>query len=119
MAAAGSTAWLQSNCNPCTNGWPRTSARSTSDWIGSRFGATLTVGAVCSIAALAVGVRVTRPNVRRLLALGQRATASDGPPAPEIVAEIGAVQQRLKVAARVSLALLIVAVTAMAAARYL
>src|SRR5258705_11135102 len=36
MAAAGSTAWLQSIFHPCTTGWPSTSGRSTTDWIGSR-----------------------------------------------------------------------------------
>ncbi|MEO8475856.1 MAG: hypothetical protein ABI572_02255 [Actinomycetota bacterium] len=88
------------------------------DWIGSAFGATLSFGALCAIVAMGLGASITRPNVRRMLALGRQVAESGGPPAPEVAAEIGAIQHRLKVAARVSLALLIVAVMAMASARY-
>jgi hypothetical protein len=89
------------------------------DWVTSTFGATLTIGALCAIAAMGFGVFVTRPNVGRLMALGRQVAESGGPPSPETAAEMGAIQQRLKVAARVSLALLIVAVVTMASARYL
>lgn len=89
------------------------------DWIGSRFGLALTIGALTAILALAVGVTVTRPNVQRLLALGRDVAASGGPPTPEVAAEIGAIQGRLRIYARVSLGLLIVAVLLMSTARYL
>lgn len=89
------------------------------NWIGSAFGAVLTVGAVASIAALAIGVSVTRPNVLRLMALGRQAAESGGPPSPEVAAEMGAIQARLKLFARLSLGLLAIAVLAMATARYL
>jgi hypothetical protein len=55
----------------------------------------------------------------RMMALGRQAAQAGGPPSPEVAAEIGAIQARLKVAARVSLALLLVSVTLMAVARYL
>ena len=77
------------------------------------------VGALCAIAAMGFGVFVTRPNVGRLLALGRQVAESGAPPTPEVGAEMGAIQQRLKRAARVSLGLLIVAVVAMSSARYL
>jgi hypothetical protein len=89
------------------------------DWIGSRFGASLTIGFVAAAAALTVGISITRPGVGRLLALGRQAAASDGPPPPEIAAEMAAVQGRLRRAARTSLALLLLSVLAMAVARYL
>ena len=92
---------------------------SFSDWIGSTFGLVLTVGALASIVALAIGVFGTRPNVRRLLILGRQVAESGGPPSPEIGAEIGQIQGRLKVFARVGLALLVFAVLAMSTARYL
>ena len=57
-------------------------AGSFGDWIGSRFGAVLTVGAVAAIAAFVIGLFATRPSVRRLLALGRRIAQSEGPPAP-------------------------------------
>lgn len=88
-------------------------------WIGSRFGATFTVGAVSSLVALAIGISGTRPNVSRLLALGRQVAESGGPPSPEVAAQIGAIQTRLKVLARVSLGLLVLAVLAMSTARYL
>jgi uncharacterized membrane protein len=89
------------------------------DWIGSNFGATLTVGALAALAALSIGIFATRPNVNRLLALMRQGAASDGPPPPEVVAQIGAIQARLRVLARVSLVLLVIAVLAMSTARYL
>jgi len=92
---------------------------SLSDWIRSHFGATLTVGMVFAIAALVVGLAVTRPNMTRFLSLGRQVAESGAPPTSEVGAEIGAIQATLKTAARVSFGFLIVAVLAMATARYL
>ena len=92
---------------------------SFNDWIRSHFGATLTVGMLAAIAALVIGVAVTRPNVMRFLALGRQVAESGAPPAPEVGAEMGTIQGRLKVAARASFGLLVVAVLAMSTARYL
>jgi hypothetical protein len=89
------------------------------DWIGSEFGASLTVGFVAAVAALSIGIGVTRPGVARLLALGRQAAEAGGAPAPEVAAEMGTVQGRLRRAARTSLALLLLAVLTMAVARYL
>jgi uncharacterized membrane protein len=88
-------------------------------WIGTRFGATLTVGAVAAILALAVGIFGTRPNVVRLLAMGRSVADSGGPPSPEMAAEIARTQNRLKIFARISLGLIVVAAITMAIARYL
>ena len=46
--------------------------QSFGDWIGSRFGIVITIGAISAIAALSVGIFGTRPNVRRLLGLGRQ-----------------------------------------------
>ncbi|MGZ4150003.1 MAG: hypothetical protein ACXVQJ_08185 [Actinomycetota bacterium] len=89
------------------------------DWIGSAFGVTLTIGALAAIAALTIGITVTRPNVLRFLALGRQVAESGAPPSPEVAAEMGAIQARLKVFARISLGLLAIAVLGMATARYL
>ena len=89
------------------------------DWIGSTFGKAFTVGALAALAALAIGVFGTRPNVARLLALGRQVAESGGPPTPEVATEMAATQGRLKTFARVSLGLLLVATLAMATARYL
>ncbi len=91
---------------------------SLGDFVGTRFGLVLTIGALASIVALLVGVFGTRPGVSRLLALGAQAAQSEGPPPAEVAQEIQAVQARLKIYARTSLAFLAVAVLAMATARY-
>jgi uncharacterized membrane protein len=91
---------------------------SLGDWVSSSFGATITLGMVASIIALAIGVFGTRPRVMRMLALGREAAASGGPPSPEVQAEIGRIQGQLKIFARTSLALLGLAVLTMAIARY-
>jgi uncharacterized membrane protein len=90
---------------------------SLGDFAGSAFGTAITIGALASVAALAVGIVATRPNVMRLLAIG-RAAAEAGGPTPEQAADMAAIQGRLKVFARTSLALLALAVFAMATARY-
>ena len=89
------------------------------DWLSSRFGGTLTIGMVSALIALGIGGSITRPNVRRMLALGAEVAASGAPPTPEVAAQIGAMQRRLKVAARVGLGFLLFAVVAMSVARYL
>jgi uncharacterized membrane protein len=87
------------------------------DWIASRFGAVLTIGALFAIAALSIGGSITKPAVERLLALGRQAADSGGP-SPDMATKIGALQARLKTVARVQLGLIAVAVLAMATARY-
>ncbi|MGZ8571397.1 MAG: hypothetical protein ACXWW5_04135 [Actinomycetota bacterium] len=88
------------------------------DFVSSRYGFALTLGAVAAIAAFLIGLLGTRPNVARLLGLAARAAASEGGPPPEVAQEIAKVQARLKVLARTALALIAVAVLAMATARY-
>jgi len=88
-------------------------------WISTRFGATLTVGAIAAILALAIGILGTRPNVVRLLAMGRSVAESGGPPSPQVAAEIAQTQNRLKVFARISFGLIVLAALAMALARYI
>ena len=89
------------------------------DWIGSSFGRALTVGALLAISGLGVAASVTRPTIGRLITLGGQVAASGGPPPPETAARIGSLQRRLVVAERVSFSLVLLAVVAMASARYL
>lgn len=91
---------------------------SLGDWIGSRFGAALTVGAFLAISVIPIAALVTRPTISRLGTLGRRAAESGGA-SPEMAAEIAAAQRRLAVAERASLTLAVLAVVAMASARYL
>jgi energy-converting hydrogenase Eha subunit A len=89
------------------------------DWIGSNFGVSLTVGALLAISGLVVAATLTRPTIARLVPLGQQVAASGGPPTPETAARIAALQRRLVVAERVSFSLVLLAVVAMASARYI
>ena len=88
------------------------------DWIGSNFGIALTVGALLAVSAIIVAALFTRPTIGRLVFLGRQVSESGGTPTPELAARIGALQRRLVVAERVSFALAILAVAAMASARY-
>jgi uncharacterized membrane protein len=87
-------------------------------WIGSGFGTTLTIGAVLAVSGLTVAATVTRPTIRRLVSLGRRMADSGGTPSPGDAARIGTLQRQLVVAERVSFALVLLAVVAMASARY-
>lgn len=89
------------------------------DWIGSSFGTWLTVGALLAIAGLVVAASLTRPTIARLVSLGKQIAESGGPPPPETAARIGSLQHRLVIAERVSFSLVLLAVVAMASARYL
>ena len=89
------------------------------DWIGSSFGVSLTVGALLAISGLVVAATFTRPTIARLVSLGQQVAESGGPPTPETATRIAALQRRLVVAERVSFSLVLLAVVAMASARYI
>lgn len=88
-------------------------------WIGSRFGVTMTIGAVLALTALGTGIFGTRPNVMRLLSLGRQAAEAGGPPPPEMAAEIGRIQNLLKILGRTGFGLIALAALAMSIARYI
>jgi uncharacterized membrane protein len=91
------------------------------DWVGSSEGLVFTIGGLAAIAAVAIGAFGTRPAVQRLLALGRQiaqASKDGGAPPAELTAQVPALQAKMKVLARVSFALLVVAVIAMATAKF-
>lgn len=88
------------------------------EFVSSSYGLGLTIGAVAAIAAFGIGLFGTRPAVARLLRLAGQAAAAEGPPPPEVAQEIPRVQARLKNLGRIAFALIVVAVLAMATARY-
>jgi uncharacterized membrane protein len=89
------------------------------DRIGSAYGVSITVGAIAAIAAVVLGASVVRPSMLAAGAIGREVAASGGPPAPEQAAQIQALQGRVRAAGNAIVPLLVVAVAAMAAARYL
>ena len=68
---------------------------------------------------MAIAGSVVRPGIMATLAIGREVAASGSPPTPEQAAQLQALQHRSHTAGRVVVPLLIVAVAAMAAARYL
>ena len=55
------------------------------DFVTSRYGSVLTLGAVAAIGAFLIGMFGTRPNVARLLELSAGAAGSEGGPPPEVL----------------------------------
>jgi uncharacterized membrane protein len=88
------------------------------DWITSAYGLTITIGALCAIAAVILGAAVVRPSMLKAGAIAQEAAAAGGP-TPEQGAEIQALQGKVRTAGAAIVPLLIVAVAAMASAQYL
>jgi uncharacterized membrane protein len=88
------------------------------DWIGSAFGAVLTVGAVFAIAAFFLGITGIPPTINKMNAVGKQMADAGGPPGPEQMATMEGLQRRLKIISRVDLVLVTVAILSMATARY-
>ena len=64
-------------------------------WITSRTGLTFTVGAVLALVTAFVAQRIAVPRVKRLGQLGAAIAAAGGPPSPEQVKEMKALQLEL------------------------
>ena len=93
-------------------------AASLGDWVSSRFGLVLTIGGVLATVALIAGAIGVGPNAERMVRLGNEIGAGGAPPSPEQVSEMQRLQGALKRNGQRDLILLILAVIAMATARY-
>ncbi len=89
-----------------------------SNWLGTRFGIGITIGAVLATYAGFEGAVHIAPNVERLVDLGDEVAASGAPPTAEVQARIAEVSGRLETHGKIDLIALFLAVTAMATARY-
>ena len=89
------------------------------DRIKSAYGISLTIGALCAITAFSLGLTIVKPTLMATLALGREVAASGGTPTPEQAAKLQALGKRGKDVGQIIVPLLIVAVAAMASARYL
>ena len=99
--------------------YARIAAATNGAWAESRTGMTIGIGALATILAAIIGGAIVGRGGTRLAKLGQTIQASGGAPSPEQAAEIGRLQARMGKAMRAVAALLLVAVTTMATARYL
>jgi uncharacterized membrane protein len=89
------------------------------DWIGSPFGVGITIGSLCAIAAVVLGAAIVRPSMHAIAEIGGQAAAIGAPPSSEQAARMQALQARVRATGGVILPLLVLAVIAMASARYL
>ena len=91
---------------------------SLGDWVTSSFGLVLTIGGVIATVTAFVGAIGVGHGVERLVDLGGKIAASGGPPTPEQQARLDRFSSSLERAGKLDLVLLLLAVTAMATARY-
>lgn len=91
---------------------------SIGDWVGSRFGLGITIGAVLATTTFFVGYFGVGRNVERMVDLGDEIAASGGPPSPEQQAAMARLRGQLERYGKIDLTLLILAVIAMSTARY-
>jgi hypothetical protein len=91
---------------------------SLGDWVTSRYGLVLTIGAVLATVAYFGGAFGTGPTIKKMSALGEQIAAAGGPPSPEQQAELARLQGVVRGHGMRDLPLLLLAVAAMATARY-
>jgi uncharacterized membrane protein len=89
-----------------------------SDWLGTSFGKVLTIGGVLATISAFVGMLGVGRNVERLVDLGGEIAAGGGPPSPEQQTRMDQLGAKLEKFGKTDLTLLLLAVTAMATARY-
>jgi len=82
-------------------------------------GAAFTLGAIAALISYGVGVGVFGPTQEKIGALGAAMESAGGPPRPEQVMEMNRLQSSLMKAYRFDFVLLMIAMVAMAVARYL
>ena len=97
----------------------RVSGGFRSEYMGSRAGIVLSIGALAGLLGLAIGALVSRPATLGAAALmGRAASMPDGPEKGALMAQVAAKRARGVTSMYVIAVLLFVAVTCMAAARY-
>jgi uncharacterized membrane protein len=97
--------------------YARMAATTHGAWASSRPGIAYGVGAVAAILAAAIGGSIGSSAGRKMLAVGQ--TIGPSGPSAQQQAELGRLQSRMALGARLAAGLLVVAAGAMAVGRYL
>jgi hypothetical protein len=92
-------------------------ARLSLSWITSREGLIFTLGAITGLIAYVTGQFVIGPTSGRIGALGQQMAAAGGPPTPEQLGEMAALQARAQRSGQLEFVLMVITIAAMAGAR--
>ena len=85
-----------------------------SAWVFTSAGLIITIGAITGIAAAILGGMVTSPTAARMEALSKEMQSAGGPPKPEQLAQLQALQKRLGQAGLWGTILLVITVVTMA-----
>ena len=88
------------------------------EWIGSSFGLALTVGGVLATIAAYFGITGVGNNVETLVHIADEVRASGGPPTEEQASRMQHLSREIASHGRIDIALVLLAVVAMATARY-
>ncbi|MDQ3949939.1 MAG: hypothetical protein M3282_06310 [Gemmatimonadota bacterium] len=99
--------------------YARVAAATNGAWAETRPGMTYGLGGLAAILAVIIGAVVAGPAGRKLGRLAERVQASGGPPSAEQASQMAALQVRMGRGMQAVAFLLLVAVVAMAIARYL
>jgi uncharacterized membrane protein len=94
-------------------------SQSIADFTTSPMGIALGLGGICAILAWLFGMTLLTPAVKRVGALGSQMKAAGGPPPAELMAQMHAAQERVRMIGTIDLVLIGLAVLGMATARYL
>jgi len=88
------------------------------EWILSPTGIGFTIGALAGLMAFVIGFFVTRPTIANLGVLGKEIQAAGKPPTPEQMTTLQGLQEKLTKASLQTSFAIVIAVLAMATARY-
>ncbi len=97
----------------------RDSQAFTSPWLSSPTGIGFSIGALAAIVSFLIGPLVLLPTFNRLGALGEEMKTAGGPPSPDQMSELRALQRRIRTWGITDLVFLTIAVLLMATSRYL
>jgi uncharacterized membrane protein len=88
-------------------------------WITTNSGLGFTIGGLAGIATFFLGILLMSPTALGISTLGKELATAGGPPAPEKLARMQTLQNRLRVGGMWDASLMILAIVLMAVARYL
>ncbi len=98
--------------------WHDSAGFRSHEWLSSPSAMTFGAGGILAIVVWILGLIVIGPAGKRMTELGASMQQAGGPPAPERIAEMQAVQARMSWSTRVASVLLIATAILMAVARY-
>lgn len=91
---------------------------SANNWGASATGMTFGIGGILAVIAVIIGATVSKPAADKLGALGAQVQSAGGPPTPEQVAAMQALQAKLTVGVRAAALFAVLAALVMSIARY-